>query len=122
MQSGTLRTPLTLYQRVVTQNESGEDVLQWQRAGIYWSNISPMTGAGREMARAGQQWGDTRYRITARFRPDITIQQSDCFAWGQRLLDIIEVEDADQRCAQLQIVARVIENNTVDAKLRSIIE
>lgn len=104
MQSGKLRTLLTLNQKSVTQNASGEDVVTWAELGTYYADIHPLTG--REVDQVGQRWAEAQFRVTARVRSDITIQRADQFIWGSRTLDILGVEDVDQRGRELLIYAK----------------
>lgn len=103
MQAGKFRTPLTLKRNSITQNSSGEDVITPTTLGVYWADVQPMTG--REMEAVSQRWAEARFRITARYRPDIEMRRADHLYWGTRTLDVLDAE-ADAKKHVLTIYAK----------------
>lgn len=108
MRAGRRRTFVSIYRPTVTgQNASGEDTVANVFVASMWVDIQPMTGREAESAR--QLWAEARFRISAPHHLDeYTIQRKDIILWGSpgRWLDILDVEDVDQRRRELVIYAK----------------
>ena len=107
MQAGRLRSRLSFKRPVVTQNGYGEDVAGTPTSlGTFYADVRAVSG--RELAQMGQRWAEAEFRIEMRFQPGITFQRKDYAEWGSRRLNILHVEDFDQRRETIRLLAREI--------------
>lgn len=104
MQAGKLRSRLTISRGTKTQNSFGEDVITWVSLGEFWAEILPLQG--RELEVMQQRWAEARFTVRIRFQPTITFRREDRGTWGSRTLDILDVEDIDQRQRELRLICR----------------
>jgi SPP1 family predicted phage head-tail adaptor len=105
MRAGLLaRARITISRATVTQNSYGEDVPVWTAIGSYWANIRALQG--RELQALQQTWAEARFRIDMRYQRGTTFKRSDRVTWGDRTLDILDVEDPDQRQRRLFITCK----------------
>lgn len=105
MRAGFLtRSRITIQRSTATQNTYGEDVPSWDALGSYWANIRALQG--RELEAVQQTWAEARFRIDMRFQRGTTFQRKDRVIWGSRTLDILDVEDPDQRQRRLFLTCK----------------
>ena len=105
MRAGLLaRARITISRATVTQNTFGEDVRTWSPIASCWANIRALQG--RELQALQQTWAEARFRIDMRYQRGATFKRSDRITWGERTLDILDVEDPDQRQRRLFITAK----------------
>ncbi len=105
MRAGLLaRARITIERGTATQNSFGEDVVTWAAIGSYWANVRALQG--KELETAQQTWAEARFKIDMRYQAGTTFQRKDRITWGSRVLDILDVEDPDQRQARLFIIAK----------------
>ena len=106
MRAGHRRSRVTFYRPTVgSQNSSGEDVVRNVSLGSAWVAIRAMDG--RELERAQQLQAEARFRVEMEHPlADYTLQRKDTITWGSRTLDILDVEDPDQRRRKQVILAK----------------
>ncbi len=106
MRAGHRRSRVTFYRPTVTsQNSSGEDVESNVSLGSAWVKITALQG--RELERAQQLQAEARFKIEMEHPlTDYALQRADTITWGSRTLDILDVEDPDQRRRGLVIFAK----------------
>lgn len=109
MRAGALRSRVTVQHRLVTSQDSrGQDVYSWTTItdGPFWAMIEALQG--RQLEAAQQTWAEARFRVTIRYQPGVSINREDRLLWGSRILDILDVEDPDQRTRQIVMVCKEI--------------
>ena len=67
-----------------------------------WAAVLPMTG--REYEEAQKLRAETTYKVITRYFPNITADMK--ILHRERVLDIVSVLNIDERCTELQIVAK----------------
>lgn len=97
MRAGLRRSRVTFRRPTITsQNSSGEDVKSNISLGSAWVKITALQG--RELERAQQLQAEARFKIeTEHPLTSYTLQRADIIAWGSRTLDILDIEDPNQR-------------------------
>ena len=65
-----LRTPIELQRFTTTRNEFGEEIQAWETYATPLAKVDPMVG--REYLAAGAEVGETKLKITIRYRSDVT--------------------------------------------------
>lgn len=98
------RSRITIQRASVTQNDYGEDVPTWAALGSYWANIRALQG--RELEAAQQTWAEARFRIDMRYQRGSDFRRKDRIVWGSRTLDVLDVEDPDQRQRRLILTCK----------------
>lgn len=108
MQSARLRTRITIQRPVVSSLDAmGGDVQGTPTdLGSFWAEITALKG--HELESMQQRWAEARFAVKMRHQPGITFQRKDQVAWGSRTLDILDVEDPDQRKRELSLICREI--------------
>lgn len=105
MRAGLLaRSRITIQRATASQNSYGEDVPTWAAIGSCWANIRPLQG--RELEAAQQTFAEARFRIEVRYQRGAGFQRKDRVIWGSRTLDILDVEDPDQRQRRLFLTCK----------------
>lgn len=109
MRAGNLRSRITIKrlptESETTQNTFGEDVLTEPELGDFWADIRSVQG--RELESMQQTWAEARFKVVLRYQSmDIVIRRKDKIYWGERILDILDVEDQDQRRRELTLIAK----------------
>lgn len=106
MRAGLRRSRVTFRRPTVTsQSSSGEDVKSNVSLGSAWVKITALQG--RELERAQQLQAEARFKIeTEHSLTTYTLQRADIISWGSRTLDILDVEDPDQRRRGLVVYAK----------------
>lgn len=97
MRAGPRNARVNFYRPTVTgQNTSGEDTVSNTLLGSAWVEIRSLRGTEREI---GQQLAaEAQFMILTEHPLDeYTLQRKDYITWGSRTLDILSVEDPDQR-------------------------
>lgn len=110
LDASRLNRRLTLKQRTLSQDASGQTVETWQTLRELWAEIRPNLSPG-EVQQAGQRNALARYRVTIRFQPDLHITRgehrfyanerqwrsmgmpwNEAFGqWQDRFLDIVDI-------------------------------
>lgn len=104
MRIGRLRHRITHQQRTATQH--GEPS-QWATVGTYWAAVAPMPSA--EAVAAQQQIQEVvTHQVT--LRGGKTISLRDRFLLGNRVLNIVDIQNVDERDIQLNILCREVKN------------
>lgn len=104
MPAGSRRSRVTFNRLGTTQNSSGEDVTTLTALGSAWVQIVAMSG--RELQAAHQTFAEARFSVMIDHPLDTyTLRRHDQIAWGSRTLDILDVEDPDQRRREQRIIA-----------------
>ena len=107
MQAGKLRSRLLFNRKVKTQNGFGEDVAGAPTAlGTFSAEVRPLTG--RELEVMQQRFAEASFSVAMRAQPGITFRREDYITWGTRTLNILDVEDVDQRGIELRLTCREI--------------
>lgn len=107
MQAARLRTRVAIERPVYTTGTMGENVESTPTAlGSFWVEI--LAAKGRELETMQQTWAEARFNVRMRHQPGITFRRSDRITWGSRTLDIVDVEDPDQRKRELNLICREI--------------
>ena len=107
MQSARLRTRVAIQRPTYTTGTMGERVEGTPTAiGSFW--VEMLALKGRELETMQQTWAEARFTVRMRHQHGVTFQRSDRIVWGSRTLDIVDVEDPDQRKRELNLICREI--------------
>lgn len=106
IRSGELMQSVEIHAQSSTRNELREKVDSWSKItnGDWRVKVTTQRGSEGE-ARSGQM-GNTVYEVKGYYRDDITAQHR--LVWGSEILDILHIEDVEQRNEVLIIEAESI--------------
>lgn len=82
--AGQLKHKVQIQQPIMVQNETGEEVPDWQPVGEYWANIEPLNG--REILQANVNLSEMDTRIHVRWSTSL---QSMTTGWRILFKNII---------------------------------
>ena len=83
--AGKLNRRITVQKKSVTRASNGEEIVAWVDHCTAWAWVAPIRG--REFFAAAQMQGAVDYRVTIRYRQDITRDMRILF--GTTVLDIV---------------------------------
>jgi SPP1 family predicted phage head-tail adaptor len=86
---GELRHRVTIKTPIATLDEGGGQTIDWQDLATVWTRIVTLGGA--EIVRASDLVPRLGYRLTIRYRTDVTAAMR--VAFGEKLLEIDAVYD-----------------------------
>ena len=100
-----LRTPIELQAFTTPRNEFGEEIETWATYATPLAKVEPMVG--REYLAAGAEVGETKLKVTIRYRSDVSrlhrlILQGDAF-------EIVDAQNIKFRNRELLLYCRRIE-------------
>lgn len=101
MRAGVINRRLTIEEPIVTQDETGGEVITWEPLGVVWAAIEPVRGREALIAGANLAILDTKIRIRWNEQTD-AINTKWRFRYRETIYDIVSV-------AHLKIGRREIE-------------
>lgn len=103
----SLRSSRVTFSRptITGQNSSGENIKTYVTLGSAWVEIKAKQG--KEMESGLQLTAEAQFKIRMEHPlSNYTLRREDRITWGSRTLDIIDVEDPDQRRRGVTIFAK----------------
>jgi SPP1 family predicted phage head-tail adaptor len=100
---GSLRERVTLQSETRNPDAAGGAVVSWSalaHAPTVWARVEPLLG--REALQAMQLKAPVSYRVTMRWRDDITAAMR--LVWGARVLNIRSIINPDERRRYIEIL------------------
>jgi SPP1 family predicted phage head-tail adaptor len=102
MQAGRLTEYISLQRATIAQDSYGAESKSWSTYATAWARIETLTAVARLVE--AQLLIDATHRVTIRWTLGVLV--TDRISWGDRLLDIVSVIDADQRHESLVLECR----------------
>lgn len=114
IQSGRLLQSIEIHAQSLTFNALRERVNTWTKitGGDWRCEITTVRGA--EVQSLGGEIGETIYQVKGYYRSDLTKRHR--LVWGDKVLDILHIENVDQRNQALVIDAREVSRSGVLAR------
>jgi len=84
IQAGQLKKRVAIDQPINTQNETGEEITDWELVGTFWARIHPLNG--REALQANVNISEMDTRITLRWSSVLDVMTT---GWRIRFKDTI---------------------------------
>lgn len=106
MQSGRLRSRVTLQTPVATRNEFGEEIVTWTDQAELWADIHPISARERYLNSADQTQAAADHWFGIRWRNDI--QATRRIVFGTRIFDIEGSVDPDSKRRRLRLTCREV--------------
>lgn len=100
MRAGDLREPISIIAEQRTEDDLGGQVVAWATQFDSWANVAPVRGA--EKMEAQQVQSTQTYRITIRYRPNVTTAMR--VNWSGKTMNILAVNNPDQRRKYLEMI------------------
>jgi len=101
MEAGRLRHRVTIQRATEGSADAmGEKALTWAELYTVWAAVMPE--ASREFYRASQVHAEMTHLISIRYRSGIT--NSDRLRIGSRYLNIVAIQNVDERNVELRLV------------------
>ena len=98
-----LRHRIVIEQPTETADGTGGFTTSWTTLTSVWADIQPLTrSSGREQFAEGQLQERTRWRITIRYREDVTEKMR--ISYNSRVFNIRAIIDLDGREEQLILI------------------
>ena len=100
---GSLRERVTIQSETRTADAAGGAVVTWSalpHAPMVWARVEPLLG--REALQAMQLKAPVSYRVTMRWRDDITAAMR--LVWGARVLNIRSIINPDERRRYIELM------------------
>jgi len=93
VRAGSLDRRIAILEKVVTQNDDGEEIGHWFQLATVWAFVQQQSG--REFFASQQTLEDRRILFRIRWRPDVTVLHR--IKHGDELFDIQEVREFGRR-------------------------
>ncbi len=104
--AGQLKRLVEIDRQIITQNDTGEEIAEWEVVGDFWARIEPISGA--EALRANLNLSELDTRITFRWSPVLDEMTSDWrIRYKTTIYDISSPpihKDMDRR--EIEVLAR----------------
>lgn len=104
MRAGRLRQRVTIQEKVVTQNEFGEEVITWTDYLTVWAAVEPLRG--REFIEQAMAGAEITTRIVTRWHPGIRPEMRALHE--NYIYDIQAVIRVDERHREVQLLCREV--------------
>jgi SPP1 family predicted phage head-tail adaptor len=102
MRAGRLRHRVTIQDKVVTQDDYGEEVITWSDVDTVWASVEPLRGEEfAELRRAG---AELTTRIVMRYQSGIAPEMRAME--GSHVYDILSVINVEERDKELHLMCR----------------
>lgn len=99
--AGLFNQRVTIEQKSVARSATtGEEVVSWVDVATVWASVQPIRG--REYFAAAQMQDATDYRVTIRYRADVTREMR--VVWKGVYLDIVSAIDVAARGDNLELM------------------
>jgi SPP1 family predicted phage head-tail adaptor len=102
VRTGRLRHRVRIERYTQTQDEYGAIVEAWAPLADVWAEVQALRG--REYWEAQQVAAEAVYRLTIRYRDDLTTE--DRIVHGDTMMDIQHAADPDGRRAVLEVLCK----------------
>jgi SPP1 family predicted phage head-tail adaptor len=98
MQAGRMRERVAIQTNTPSQDAYGQPVESWATSATVWAEIVA-TANGTERAEAGGQQviAESLYRITIRWRDDVSVKQRVVWTVRSRTFEIENIQDGSGR-------------------------
>lgn len=106
MNVGALRNKITIKKQTRETDEYGQRLDQWDIVKKVWAAIIP--ALGRNYYTADQTQTDAKTKIVTRYHPEITRDMR--IFYGNRVYDIIDIQDVNMRHQELVIYCKEVTN------------
>jgi SPP1 family predicted phage head-tail adaptor len=93
VRAGSLDRRIAILEKVVTQNDDGEEIAHWFKLATVWAFVQQQSG--REFFASQQTLEDRRILFRIRWRPDLTVLNR--IAYRGEIFDIQEVRELGRR-------------------------
>ncbi|MEZ5945214.1 MAG: phage head closure protein [Planctomycetaceae bacterium] len=103
MRAGLLRHPLTIQNRSVTRDDTGQELESWSDVATVWGRVEPLSGSERKHGAAIE--AETTHRVTLRYT---TLSAADRLKLGERVLQIINILNTDERNIELVVMCKEV--------------
>lgn len=100
MNPGNLRHRITLQTLNKTEDGTGGYLENWSDVVTVWAQVQPLNGT--ERYNWSQISNDIAYRVTIRYRPNITPDMR--VKYGNKIFQIESIIDVDERHTELQLL------------------
>jgi SPP1 family predicted phage head-tail adaptor len=104
MRAGELNRRITLQIETITYDTVNEPIETWTDFATVWASI--ITTGGREFYAAQKLNAETSAVFKIRYNPMVNPRMR--ISWGNRIFEIISVNDVDARHEELQISAKEV--------------
>ena len=112
MRAGRLRDRVRVERPVSTQRSSGAETITWSLVAVVWAQISPNSVRQRERLTGNMVLADMDALINMRWSPIIEdVNAKWRIVHGTTIYNIIGVSNIDMRNRELELQARVGDNN-----------
>lgn len=102
VRAGALRTRVDVQERVEALDAAGQPIVTWTSRGKDWADIRPFTG--REFFEAQTTLGETRARITMRYRSDVVIKDRVLDVGKSEAWDIEAITDIGNQRHRMELI------------------
>lgn len=102
MRAGRLRHQVTIQEKVVVQNDYGEEEITWSDVVTLWASIEPLRG--QEFTQYRREGAELTTRIVTRHYPGIVPEMRA--TEGAHAWDILSVINVDERDRELHLMCR----------------
>lgn len=102
MKAGRLRHSISIEKKVFIRNSFGEEQITYEPFCLAYASVEPM--GGREYFLAQQMQATVDFKFTLRYRSGV--KPHFRIVWGERIFDIQNIQNPDERNIQLIIYAK----------------
>lgn len=99
---GMYRHRVTINEKNVTQNATGEETISWALVGEYWASVEPLLG--REFVEMRQAQAEITHRI--RMRPQSGLHPAMQAVFDGREMDILSVIEVNERGREMHLMCK----------------
>lgn len=105
MRAGELRNRITIQEPVEKKDSTGAPYQDWEDYVTVWADIQPLGGS--KFWEADKPNAEISGRIEMRYRPDINKNMR--VKYGEKILDIDNVFDPDERKRRLYLLYKEVD-------------
>jgi SPP1 family predicted phage head-tail adaptor len=106
MRAGALNRRLSIDQPVISQNETGEEIINWSERAVVWASIEPIRGKEALIAGANLASMDTKIR----FRWSRTVDELLSSKWRMRykgtIYDVVSLVQIATGKREVEVLAK----------------
>jgi SPP1 family predicted phage head-tail adaptor len=113
LQAGHLRHFITIQRKSGATNTTGEETDTWTTLGSSWASVEPFIDSrrgGTEEMQGSQLIAISWMKIRMRYMLDISILPRDRVTWNGRIFDIVNVNNREERNAELELICKERQN------------
>lgn len=102
--AGLLRHRVQIQRKSVVVSATGTETETWTTIDTVWASVSPVEG--REVVQGIRLLADVTHLIELRYRAGLT--PADRFVFGNRIFDVVQLLDTDERHIELKVQAKEV--------------